>query len=174
MLIPRKGNLKAGIINALLLEFYAAVIILVVVVLISGCAQTQGGFPSVIVHKYDYQAKPPALAPGTPPSPPTEPPLVGYRTIYSESSSSDWGDPTLVIFKNEGYRVVRLSIDGQTEIRLAGYQATADIHLLLGEHRVRMVIEKPTAVHGTLEVLRFLSISVRPEGQAQIFHLYDY
>jgi len=149
-------------------------IFLVLVFGLMGCVSYD--VPSVIVHKYDYQAQPPALSPGTPPSPPTKegPAIVNYRTVYQESSGSDWGDPTLMVFKNESYRVMRLSINGQPEIKLAGYQATADIHLPLGEHRVKVVTEKPTRAHGTLEVIRFLLISVRPEGRSQIFYLYDY
>lgn len=145
--------------------------------LLYGCADMDSWVqtPSVVVHRYDYQAQPPALAPGTPPSPPDKAPeIVDYRTVYLESSGSDWGDPTLVVFKNESYRGMRFSIDGQPEIKLAGYQPTVDIHLPIGEHRVRLVIEKPTAAHGTLEVIRFFPISIRPESRAQIFHLYDY
>jgi len=129
------------------------------------------GAPSVIVHKYNYQAQPPALAPGAPPSLPDKAPgIVDYQTIYG----SAWDDPTLVIFKNDSYRKIRIGIDGQRPIVLAPYGATADLHLGVGEHRARLIIEKPTAAHGAFEVIRFLPISIRPEGQAQIFHLYDY
>jgi hypothetical protein len=130
----------------------------------------------VIVHKYDYQVRPPALTPGTPPTPPDKvPEIVDYQTVYPELSGSDWGDPTLVVFKNESYRTIRLYVDGRPDkIPLMGYQATADIHLPVGEHRVRMVIEKPTRAHDTLEVVRFFTISIRPEGRSQIFYLYDY
>ena len=154
------------------------IFLFLVLFLLYGCT-AMGGWsqvPSVVVHRYDYQAQPPALSPGTPPSPPTEdgPAIVDYRTVYQESSGSNWNDPTLVVFKNEGYLAKRLSIDGQPEIRLAGYQATADIHLAVGGHRVRVVVEKPTRAHGTLEVVRFIPISVRPEGWAKVIPLYDY
>jgi len=129
-----------------------------------------GGVSSVIVHKYDYQVRPPALAPGTPPTPPWMPSAVDYKTVYESS----WDDPTLVIFKNDSYRKVRVEIDGHQPIVLAPYGATTDLHLGMGEHRVRITIEKPTAAHGTWELVRFFPISIRPEGRSQIFYLYDY
>jgi len=132
---------------------------------------TGGGVPSVIVHQYSYQAQPPALAPGTPPTPPWSGlPPVDYPTIYSSS----WDDPSLIIFKNDSYRKIRIEIDGQRPIVLAPYGATTDLHFEVGEHRARLIIEKPTAAHGTWEVVRFFPISIRPEGRSQIFYLYDY
>lgn len=142
------------------------VLIIAFVFAFGGCA-VEGGMPSVIIHQYNYQAQPPALAPGTPPNPPWTGP-VDYPTIYN----SAWDDPTLVIFKNDCYRKIRVEIDGQKTIVLGPYGATADLHLGVGQHRVRVVIEKPTATQGTLEVLRFFQISIWPEGQSQIFHVY--
>lgn len=127
--------------------------------------------PSVIVHRYDYQAQPPALAPSTPPSPPTTGPSpINYQTIYQ----SAWNDPSLVIFKNDSYRKVRIKIDGQKTVVLEPYGATSDLHLGIGDHPVRITIEKPTAAHSTWEVIQFFSIYIRPEGRSQIFHIYDY
>lgn len=137
----------------------------------------------VVVHQYNYQVQPAPSPPGTPPSPPaqssqpqpsaTPPPAppVPYPTIYQ----SAWDDPTLVVFTNQSARTIRITIDDQQEIKLAGYQATADLHLGVGEHRVRLVVEKPTAAFGTLEVVRFPPpILIRPEGRSQIIYIYDY
>src|SRR3989338_1202528 len=55
-----------------------------------------GQAPQIIVHKYDYHAKPPALSPGTTPLP-SAPFLADYQTIYDSS----FDDPSLVIFKND-------------------------------------------------------------------------
>lgn len=128
------------------------------------------GVSQVIVHKYDYQARPLALAPGTPPSPPSAgPPPVDYQTIYE----SAWDDPTLVIFKNDSYRKVKVVIDGQKPIILTSYGATADLHLGMGEHRIRITVEKQTVAHGTWEVVRLMQISIRPENRSQVFHIYE-
>lgn len=121
-----------------------------------------GGVPDVIIHKYDYQARPPALAPGTPPGPPTAPPAVDYSTIYSSS----FDDPSLVVFKNDSYRKVKIEINDQKPIVLDPYGATANLHLGLGKHKVKIVIEKPTTAHGTWEVTRFFTIYISPEGRS--------
>lgn len=129
------------------------------------------GVNQVIVHRYDYQVKPQSLPPETPPSPPTSqamPAPVDYQTVYK----SAWDDPTLIIFKNDSYRKLRVEINSQRPIVLESYGATADLHLGVGEHRVRLVIEKLTAAHGTLEVIRFFKIYIRPEGHSQIFYIY--
>ncbi len=134
-----------------------------------------GGYqaPSVIIHQYNYQAQPQPTSPGTPPLPPTSslgPPPIDYQTIYRSAGD----DPTLVIFSNQSYRTVRLQIDGQEpEIKLASYQATVDLHFTPGEHRVRQIIEKLTAV-GILELVRFFNVNIRLEGRSQIFYIYDY
>lgn len=135
---------------------------------LGGWGNSSGQAPSVIVHKYDYQVKPLALATGTPPNLGTAPP-VDYQTTYE----SAWNDPTLVIFKNDSYRRVRIEINGRRPIILEAYGATADLHLGIGEHRVRVTIEKPTATQGALELVRFFSIFIRPESRSQIFHIYD-
>ena len=142
--------------------------IILALLFVSGCATTD--LPSVIIHKYDYQARPPAVAPGTPPGPPTAPPPVNYTTIYS----SAFDDPSLVIFKSDSYRKIRIEIDGQKPIELQPYGATSNLHLGLGEHQVKIVIEKPTIAHGTWDVTRFLTLYISPEGRSQIFHIYDY
>ncbi len=135
-----------------------------------GWGGTAGGMSSVIVHKYDYQVRPPALAPGTPATPPWLPPAVDYPTIYQLA----WDDPSLVIFKNDSYRRVRIEIDDKKSIVLGPYGATSNLHLGIGDHPVRITIEKPTANHGAWEMVRFLKVYIRPEGRSQIFHIYDY
>ena len=145
-------------------------LVLVIVLLVgASCATTE--VPSVIVYRYDYQAKPPALAPGTPPTPPWARPIpVDYQTIYQ----STWDDPTLVVFKNDSYRKVWVEIDGQRPIVLQPYSATANLYLGVGEHQVRITIEKPTAAHGTWKLIQFFKINISPYGRSQIFHIYDY
>lgn len=139
------------------------------IVFLAGCATST----PAIVHRYDY-AKPPAgLAPGTPPNPPnTQPAGSNYQTIYGSS----FDDPSLVIFKNDSYRTVKIDISGSGQkgpIILEAYQTTSDLHLGLGDHQVRILVEKPTAAHGTWQVVHFFTISIRPEGKSQIFSIYD-
>lgn len=68
---------------------------------------------------------------------------------------------------------MRIEIDDKKPIVLTAYGATANLHLGVGEHQVRQIIEKPTQAHGTLEVIKLFTIHIRPEGRSQIFHLYD-
>lgn len=126
--------------------------------------------PNVIVHKYNYTAKPQPMPPGTPPTPPWMPPIVNSPTIYNSS----WDDPSLVIFKNESYRRALIQIDRQKPIVLEPYGATSDLYLGIGEHRVRLTVEKPTAVHGVWEEVDIFSIYISPEGRSQIFYIYDW
>ncbi len=126
--------------------------------------------PDIVVHQYGYVAEPPSARPGTPPAPPEAPVPASYPTVYP----SAWDDPTLVVAVNQSARRVRLNIDNQPEIVLAPYQATDDLHLGVGEHRVRVVIEKPTAASGILEVIRFLTFRIHPEGRSQIVYINDY
>lgn len=127
-----------------------------------------GGTPDIIVYQYNYQAKPQTTSQGTMLSPGMPPP-VDYPTIYN----SAWDDPSLVIFKNESYRRVKIQIDKQRPITLEPYGATADLHLDRGEHNIRIAIEKPTAAHGIWEEIQFLTVYIRPDGRSQIFHIYD-
>ena len=136
---------------------------------------------STTTHLYTYQAQPPALPPGTPPTPPSPPPQpttvvvvappvppVSYRTIYE----SAWDDPSLVVFRNDSYRKVRIELDGQMPIILGAYGITANLHLGIGEHKAKISIEKPTAAHGTWEVVRLVPIFIHPEGRSQIVGIY--
>jgi hypothetical protein len=152
-------------------------IFLFLVFLLCSCADMDSWVqtPSIIVHRYDYQVQPPALAPGAPPNPPDKAPeIVDYRTVYSGLSGSDWRDPTLFIIINESYRARRISIDGQPEFRLTGYQASSDISLPIGEHRIRVVTEIPTQGQGTLELTKFHYVPIRPDNWgAYILSLYD-
>ena len=129
-----------------------------------------GQAPNIIVHKYDYTAKPQPTPPGTPPTPPWMPPIVDYPTIYNSS----WDDPSLVVFKNESYRRARIQIDRQKPIVLEPYGATSDLYLGIGEHRVRFTVEKPTAVHGTWEMIQDFTIRISPEDRSQTFYIYDW
>lgn len=139
------------------------------IVFLAGCATSM----PVIAHKYDYSTPPAGLAPGTPPSPPnTQPAGANYQKIHGSS----FDDPSLVIFKNDSYRTVKIDISGSGQkgpITLEAYQATSNIHLGLGDHPVRIIIERPTAAHGTWQVVQFLTIRIRPEGKSQIFHICD-
>lgn len=145
-----------------------SVFVMSVLPLLVGCA-TNGGAPGVLIHQYSYQAQPPALPPGTPPPPPVpQPALVPYETVYE----SAWDDPSLVIFRNDSYRKVRIEIDGKPPIVLDAYGITADLHLGIGEHRAKVNVEKPTAAHGTWEVVRLFSIFINPEGRSQVIGIY--
>lgn len=139
------------------------------IVFLAGCATS----PPVIVHRYDYATPPAGLAPGTPPSPPgTQPAGQNYQKIYGSS----FDDPSLVIFKNDSYRKVKIDISGSGQkgpIVLEAYQATSNLYLGLGDHQVRILIEKPTAAHGTWQVVQFFTIRIQPEGKSQIFNIYD-
>jgi len=161
---------RERIINALVFIACIAVLIAISVTLlvVSGCAWTPQK-PTVVVHKYDYQTRPPALSYGTPPLPPWMPPAVDYQTIYESS----WDDPTLVIFKNGSYFNVRIEVDEKKPMTLVAYGATANLHLGVGEHKVRQTTKKPTQAHGTLEVIKFFTIYIRPEGRSQIIHVYE-
>ncbi len=129
-----------------------------------------GQEPNVIVHKYDYTAKPQPTPPGTSPTPPQMQPPIDYLTIYG----STWDDPSLVVFKNESYWRVKVQINRQKPIVLEPYGATSDLHLGVGEHRIRLTVEKPTTAHGTWEIISDFPIQISPRGRSQIFNLYDY
>lgn len=129
------------------------------------------GYPSIVVHQYNYSAMPITTPAGTLPNLSTAgPPMAGYQTIYG----SAWDDPTLVVFKNNSYFRKRIAIDGQRPIILEPYGVTPNMHFGVGRHQVRVVTEKPTRAHGTLEAVRVFSFSVRPEGRSQIIHLYNH
>jgi len=138
-------------------------------VFLAGCATST----PVISHRYDYSQPPAGLASGTPPSPPNGQPVApNYQTIYG----SAFDDPSLVIFKNDSYRRVKIDISGSGQkgpIVLEAYQATSNLHLGLGDHHVRILIEKSTAAHGTWQVVQFLTIQIRPEGKSQTIRIYD-
>lgn len=135
-----------------------------------GCAGPGG--PSTIINQYEYALPAPtpsvmSLNPNFDPNAPLSP--VDYQTIYASS----FDDPTLVVFNNKSYRKVKIIIDSQKPIELTAYQTTADLHLGVGEHRAKIVLEKPTQAHGTLEVIREFRVEIRPEGRSQIFYIYD-
>ncbi len=133
----------------------------------------------ITVHQYGAQTQPPPAPPGTPPAPPqlqpsgaaVPPRAVSYQTVYP----SKWDDPTLVVIQNQSPRFVRVKIDAaKEEIRLSPYQATADMHFDVGEHRLRVTVEKPTATFGMKTVERFVSLIVRPDSRSQIISIYDF
>ena len=150
--------------------------------------KTVPAFGTVItVHRYGVGGaiQPPPAPPGTPPTPPVAiaaaapitqagvvlPPAPPYPTVYG----SAWDDPTLVVIRNDSSSFVRIKIDGsKEEIRLAPYQATADLHLDVGEHRLRITVERPTAAFGTKTVERIQNIIIRPDGRSQIVSVYSY
>ncbi len=179
--------------------FLIGMLFVIVIITVSGCAgarktaqeplhtETGGGItiwkipiigfggwgtnttPDIIVYKYNYQVQPTPTPPGAQPLPPQAPPTVDYPTIYG----STWDDPSLVIFKNESYRRIKIQIDKQKPIKLESYGATADIHLDRGEHKIKIAVEKPTAAHGIWEDIRFFTINISPSGHSQIFHIYE-
>lgn len=101
------------------------------------------------------------------------PPVLApsYPTVYP----SKWDDPTLVVIQNQSARFVRVKIDdSKEEIRLSPYQTTADINLDVGEHRLRVTVEKPTAAFGMKTVEHITSFTVRPNGRSQVIQINDY
>ena len=142
--------------------------------------KTVPAFGTVItVHQYGTQTQPQPAPPGTPPTPPViqpsgaavPPQTVSYKTVYP----SKWDDPTLVVIRNDSSSFVRIKIDdSKEEIRLAPYQATVDLHLDVGEHRLRITVERPTAVFGTKTVERIQNIIIRPDSRSQIVSVYSY
>ncbi|MDO8664685.1 MAG: hypothetical protein Q7K44_04045 [Candidatus Liptonbacteria bacterium] len=142
--------------------------------------KTVPAFGTVItVHQYGVQTQPPPAPPGTPPTPPAlqpsgaavPPQTISYKTVYS----SKWDDPTLVVIQNQSARFVRVKIDdAEEEIRLSPYQATTDLGFDVGEHRLRVTIEKPTAAFGMKTVERLVSFIVRPDSRSQLVQVYDY
>lgn len=120
--------------------------IIVMMIILSSCASK---IPQVIVHKYDYIAK-------------------DYPTKYD----SPWDDPTLIVFMNDSYRKVWIEINKKT-IVLEPYGSTGNLHFGVGEHQCRYIIEKPTAEHGILKIIRNFKIHIRAEGRGQIFHIRD-
>lgn len=127
------------------------------------------GTSSIIVHQYNYQTKPQALAPGTPPSPPSMPMPVDYPTVYQ----SAFDDPTLVIFKNDSFRKVKIEIDGNAPISLDPYGATTDLHLNFGPHRAKITTIKNT-YFGEKEMVVYRNFRVDLYGRSQIFTLTSY
>lgn len=136
-----------------------------------GLSGSGSGISSVIVHKYDYQVQPPSLAPDVPPSPPISagPPPVDYKTIYE----SAWDDPTLVIFVNRSYRVIKIQIGDESEIKLAPYQATTNLHLTPGEYLIRKTVEKTVKLGAgaIFDWVTFFKINVTLDNRSQIFYL---
>ena len=134
--------------------------------------KTVPAFGTVItVHQYGVggQVQPPPAPPGTPPMPPVvdsktgiavPPAPASYQTVYKKAD-----DPTLRAFVNWSPNAVRLQIDGKQEIKLAAWQSTVDMAFEPGNHRVKVITERPTANFSTLEIIRFIEFSVRLEGR---------
>lgn len=166
---------------------------------LTGCTITAGGRPmlgvetekdkegkpaplfgtNITVHEYGTSVQPQPSPPGTPPTPPVLqksgvavlPQPVSYKTVYP----SKWDDPTLIVIQNQSPRFVRVKIDGaKEEIRLAPYQPTTDLNFDVGEHRLRVIIEKPTASFGIKTTERIIPVVIRPDGRSQIISIYDY
>ncbi len=105
-----------------------------------GCV---GQAPQVIIYKYDYRVKPPALAPGESPPPPGIPPVADYPTKYP----GQFEDPSLVIFRNNLSSLpVWFRIDKGPEFKLEPDEITADKHFGRGKHIVRVKIKIPTGL----------------------------
>jgi len=148
---------------------------------LSGCAESGYGVPSIVVHQYNYQVQPPALAPDTPPSSPlikmTDLPSlpvssVNYKTIYESS----FDDPTMVVFVNRSWRPMRVQIDDEPEFPLGPYQATTNIHLPPGEHLIRKTVERPTKLGGAIfDWVTFtrININIALNGRSQVIYLND-
>ncbi len=164
--------------------FRTAVIIMTVLALCAGCVSvlrprneeprkiSSYDMPLIIIHKYDYQAQPTPAAPGTPPLPPNAsvpPPPVAYKTVYEGT----FDDPTLVVFVNQSYRVVRIQIGDEPEIKLGPYQATANLHLAPGEYNIRKTVEKPVRLGqgAVFDWVTFSKLNVTLNGRSQVIYL---
>lgn len=123
--------------------------LMILFLFLSGCA---GEMPQVVIYKYDYRTKP-----------------NYHQTVYD----SGFDDPSLVVFKNNSYRKVKVEVDGKKAIILEPYGDTPDIHLNIGKHRIKISIQKPTAVFGIWETTRRFTIHIHPEGRSQIFYIHD-
>ncbi len=154
-----------------------------------------GGLP-VVIHQYTYQAMPPKAqygVPAQPPGPPAPvappegekqpeqpvtvpapPPPVIYRTVYPPAP---FDDPTLIVFRNVSERAIfQVSVDGgKSWLELPPGQATPDIHLGPGDHRVRVRGKVGTVHHGWLDIPeRIVPLRVEARGRAQIIHLHEF
>ncbi|MEK7658167.1 MAG: hypothetical protein AAB366_03230 [Patescibacteria group bacterium] len=115
------------------------------------------GAPDVIIHKYDYTAKPAPTPPGAPPSMEIPAP-VDYPTIYNSTLSYD---PSLVIFRNEfDMFPVRFQIDNKPEFQLEPHQSTANIHFTKGKHIVRVRLSIPTGLNEIWEINDIYTFSI--------------
>jgi hypothetical protein len=140
------------------------------VAFLGGCASTEK-VPSVIIHRYEYQAKPAALPPGTPPASPSLPPPVDYPTVYPPAP---FDDPTLIVLVNESERTTfYVSIDGQKQIVLKPGQASPNVHLDIGDHWVHVKGSIPTQLGTRAIPDKVMKVRVRPEGRSQILYLRD-
>jgi len=107
-----------------------------------------GGPPSVVIRRYE--------------TPPTS----------NQELSSPWDDPTLVIIENRGWnKVTILTVSGEKGEVIASlgpYQSSGNLYFALGEHLLRVVIEKTTGTGKKLETVRFITVSIEPEGHSQV------
>lgn len=127
--------------------------------------------PRVIVHQYSYQAVPPPAPGGVPVVPPGPPQPVPYQTVYPAAPTDD---PTLVVFENISTRAtVRLSIDGGSEIVLPPGRITANIHLDVGDHQVRVWRDVPTVLGARSMPEQLLAIRIEARGRWQYIQLSD-
>ncbi len=137
---------------------------------IGGWGTDTGQVFSIIVHRYDYQAQPPVLSDGTPPSPPGAPMSASYKTIYGPTP---FEDPTLVVFVNRSEKVTfKISIDHYEPFTLLPGQASANIHLDVGEHVLEISGEAQTKF-GPREIPKTVRFEkIKPEGYSKIIYLH--
>lgn len=150
-------------------------LVIVMAFILSGCALVEPT-PQVKVYQYSYQAVPPTEQAGIPVKPPGPPQPVSYETMFPQRP---FDDPTLVIFVNGSDRAtLRLTVNEQKERReivLRPGEVTANIHLDVGDHQVRVRGEVPTAFGPRATREQVITIRVDPgRGRAQIIYLREF
>ena len=123
----------------------------------------------VVIHQYSYQAVPKAEQYGVPVQPPGPPMPVPYPTVYP---AAPFDDPTLVVFQNGSDRVTfRIQVDDREPVTLGPRQVSANLHLDMGDHQVK-VSGTLSTFFGPKEVQpRVFPLRIDPRGRSQIIHI---
>ncbi len=123
----------------------------------------------VVIHQYSYQAVPPTTQAGIPVEPPGPPTPVPYQTVYQ---AAPFDDPTLVIFQNGSDRVTfRIQVDDREPITLGPRQVSANLHLDMGDHQVKVSGTLPTFFGSKDIPERKVPLRIDSRGRSQIIHL---
>lgn len=164
------------------MRFRISVLTAVALGMLAGCSMVEPP-PQAVIHRYSYQAMPPATAGGIPAQPPGPPTPVAVlplsptapaaaQTVYP---AAPFGDPTVVIFRNESERAtLSISVDSRPPMILLPATISTNINLGPGEHTVRWRGVVPTThpEHPTLKSReQFMVIWVRAEDGTKVISL---